>query len=200
MKATKELEFIFDSMKKIILDLQEDIGVVKFLNDVDEAKFQIFEDDRQDFLLYLNEKITQCIVVRLDGLLDEPKDNSSISFSKLFNLIDQSAINKTQNEKQEISEQSKYWKSFYTQLSSMPERNDLATLRDNMMAHLDYKYIKNERFKQLKLTYNDLEIIFMRMIVLFNDIIDEYGYQTIPMMNFNSQGTISQQFIKKLFE
>ncbi len=82
----------------------------------------------------------------------------------------------------------------------MPERNELATLRDNMMAHLDYKFIKNERFKKLKLTYKDIEIIFMRVIGLFNDIIDEYGYPIIPMMNFNSQDTRSQQFIKKIFE
>jgi len=99
MKTTKELDFIFDSMIKVISDLQEDIGVVNYLNAIDENRFQTLEDDRQDFLLYLNEKITQCIVVRLDGLLDEPKDNSSISFCKMLNLIDQSAIGKTQDEK-----------------------------------------------------------------------------------------------------
>lgn len=200
MKTTEELEFIFESMKKTIFNLQEDIEVVRYLNNIDEIKFQNYEDERQDFLLYLNEKIVQCIVIRLHGLLDEPGDSSSISFIKMFNLINQSAVKKTPDEKKEISEKIKYWKGFYTELSGMPERNELATLRDNVMAHLDYKYMKGERFKKLKLTHRDLEVIFLRVISLFNDIIDEFGYTALRITYINNTNTLSQNFIEKLFK
>ena len=159
---TEVVESIFCLIQNIDLVLRDiyiDIEIIKKIN---SDKFKDLNTKQKDFLEYMANRVSRNLIVLLYCILDEPKEKNGINFQKVLNVY--------QQVKNKVADNYIKYKNAYNSIKDLNEFKKLKDARDKLFAHLDYGYIKKHLEEILGLNIIDLELIFDKVVILFNEI------------------------------
>jgi hypothetical protein len=166
------LVFVYENLVSFTNNVCLDIDVINKLN-----KFQSegkINDSNIKLFKFLLRRTYLSLVITLDSIVDDPnKDkpidqrirNNGINIDKLLNLLQDHFRNVIdQKTRAKLNKNYNELRKEYERIVKLEGRKKLTILRDKLVAHFDYKYIKKDE-------HNDIDFSYIDTVPIINGVL-----------------------------
>ena len=195
MNINPDFYCLLENLDLTLYEIQEDTEMLNYIYNLD---YSVLDKEQQAFADYLAIRMTRNIIVCLDCALDEPSDNSGINLKKLLNSYQSLAVGSPKDQQEIINKNYKQFIQCYDVIRNSDKRKELKTVRDKMFAHMDFKFIKNEKGFDIKLDNMDASLLVEQAIYILGGVCTAIGYT--PKTTSRLPGKVAPRYDIKMLE